>query len=254
MSTQTTTQPAALPAADIHVATEKTSGGDLAIQPINRSSVRFEFQGKQFYVDPSGDADWDRMPKADYIFVTHEHGDHFDLAAIEKIAQPSATVYTTEASIKKIEDDRAKFANLPAHIEPIVAGQITKFSVSDSDTIRSDFTVEAVPAYNVSEAKKNFHPKDRGDVGYVLTFGDTRVYIAGDTEATPEMKALKNIDIAFLPCDPRYTMSVEECAAAANVLQPKIFYPNHQGPSNPNDVKKLLAGEKGIDVRVLPLP
>ena len=257
-----------------NLAVEKTSGGDLAIQPINRSSVRFEFRGQQYYVDPSGDADWDRMPKADVIFVSHEHGDHLDLAAIAKITQKHTVVYTSAATIEKVKSEKDKPENLPTFYL-IVHGKPKKLrnidvtywnlamldasgphisELQDGDDKPFDITVEAVPAYNMSEGKLNFHPKDRKDNGYVLTFGNKRVYIACDTEATPEMKALKNIDIALLPCDPRYTMSVEEAVEAAKIIKPKIFYPYHQGPSDPNEAAKLLAGEKEIEVRVLSLP
>jgi len=254
MMTGTTTQPATQPA-KINVAVEKTSGGDLTIQPINRSSVRFEFKGKQYYVDPSGEADWDKMPKADFIFVTHEHGDHLDLAVIDKIKKDGTVVYTSAASLKKINGERpttapSAFSSKKATTE---RPEFTLIAVGETKKI-GGITLEAVPAYNVSEERKNFHSKDRKDNGYVLTFGDKRVYVAGDTEETPEMKALKKIDIAFLPCDPRYTMSTKEAAQAARTLKPKIFYPYHQGPSDPNEVKKLLANEKGIEVRVYSLP
>ncbi|MCL2701548.1 MAG: MBL fold metallo-hydrolase [Phycisphaerae bacterium] len=250
MTTKTTTQPTSQPAAEINVAVEKTSEGDLTLQPINRSSVRFEFKGKQYYVDPSGEADWDRMPKADIIFVTHEHGDHLDLAVIRTITKKDTVVYTSAASLKKVQESQAK------EEEAKSAPKLPKFGLIQVGETKEfgDITVSAMPAYNVSEERKNFHPKSRQDNGYVLTFGDKRVYVAGDTEETPEMKALKDIDIAFLPCDPRYTMSVKEAAEAARTLQPKIFYPYHQGPSDPNEVKDLLKDEKNIEVRVFPLP
>ena len=266
----TTTQPAA----EKNVTVEKTAGGDLTIQPINRSSVRFEFKGKQFYVDPSGDADWDHMPKADYIFVSHEHGDHMDLQAISRILQDHTAIYTSRAGMEAYMKAENKPMGHPFRL--IAVGETKKLVMAEgkedgdpkkpvmvawevNDRNRStfppiDITVEAVPAYNISEGKLNFHPKDRKDNGYVLTFADKRVYIACDTEATPEMKALKNIDIAFLPCDPRYTMSVEEAVEAAKILNPKIFYPYHQGPSDPAEAKKLLADEENIEVRVFALP
>jgi L-ascorbate metabolism protein UlaG (beta-lactamase superfamily) len=117
----------------------------------------------------------------------------------------------------------------------------------------ADISVEAVPAYNLDPARP-FHPKERKDNGYVLTFGDKRVYVAGDTEGTPEMKALKNIDIAFLPINLPYTMTPQAAAEAAKAFRPKILYPYHQGKSDPNEVKRLLAAEKDIEVRVLALP
>ena len=117
-----------------------------------------------------------------------------------------------------------------------------------------DITVEAVPAYNIKPERLRYHPKQRKDNGYVLTFGDKRVYVAGDTEGTPEMKALKDIAIAFLPINLPYTMPPKEAADAARAFKPKILYPYHQGKSDPKAVKKLLADEKRIEGRVLALP
>jgi L-ascorbate metabolism protein UlaG (beta-lactamase superfamily) len=119
-----------------------------------------------------------------------------------------------------------------------------------------DVTVQAVPSYNMVRTQPNgqfYHPKGR-DNGYVLRFGDKRVYVAGDTEAIPEMKTLRRIDVAFLPINLPYTMPPEEAAAAARAFKPRILYPYHQGKSDPAEVKRLLADEKGIEVRVLRLP
>jgi L-ascorbate metabolism protein UlaG (beta-lactamase superfamily) len=117
-----------------------------------------------------------------------------------------------------------------------------------------DITVEAVPAYNLTADRLRFHPKDRKDNGYVLTIGGKRIYVARDTEGTPEMKALKDIDIAFLPINLPFTMPPAEAADAAKAFKPKVLYPYHQGKSDPQEVKKLLADEKTIEVRVLALP
>lgn len=219
---------------DKNVAVEKTSQGDLTIQPINHSAIRFAFKGKQYYVDPAGEADWDKMPKADAILVTHEHGDHLNPRVIDQIRKEGTLVYTNASSVKK-------------------AGFGQAIEVGERKAIL-DITVEAVAAYNMSAERLKFHPKDRKDNGYVLTFGDKRVYVAGDTEGTPEMRALKDIAIAFLPINLPYTMPPQEAADAARAFKPKVLYPYHQGKSDPAEVRKLLAGEKAIEVRVLPLP
>ena len=198
------------------------------------SAIRFALNDKQYYVDPSGSADWDRMPKADAILITHEHGDHLAPKIIDRIRKDSTLIFANASSVKK-----AGFGQV------IEVGQNRKIL---------DITVEAIPAYNLTAERLRFHPKARKDNGYVLTFGDKRVYVAGDTEGTPEMKALKNIDIAFLPINLPYTMPPKEAADAARAFKPKILYPYHQGKSDPNEVKKLLADEKAIEVRVLPLP
>ena len=220
--------------ADINVAVEKTSAGNLTIQPINHSAIRFEFKGKQYYVDPAGEALWDKMPKADAIFITHEHFDHLAPKVIDRIRKQGTVICANAASVKKAGGD-----------ETIEVGQSKKVL---------DITVQAVPAYNLSPDRLRYHPKDRKDNGYVLTFGDERVSVAGDTEGTPEMKALKDIAVAFLPINLPYTMPTKEAADAARAFKPKILYPYHQGQSDPNEVKRLLAEEKGIEVRVLPLP
>ena len=220
--------------ADKNVAVEKTSQGDLTLQPINHSALRFAFKGKQYYVDPAGEADWDKMPKADAILITHEHGDHLNPAVIDKIKKDGTLVYANASSVKK-------------------AGVGQTLEVGERKQVL-DVTVEAVAAYNLNAERLKFHPKERKDNGYVLTFGDKRVYVAGDTEGTPEMKALKDVAIAFLPINLPYTMPPPEAADAARAFKPKILYPYHQGRSAPAEVKKLLADEKAIEVRVLPLP
>ena len=220
--------------ADINVAVEKTSAGNLTVQPINHSAIRFEFKGKQYYVDPAGEAPWDKMPKADAILITHEHFDHLNPKVINRIKKDSTLIFANASSVKE-----AGFGQV------IEVGQSRKVL---------DITVQAVPAYNLTAERLRFHPKARKDNGYVLTFGDKRIYVAGDTEGTPEMKALKDIDVAFLPINLPYTMPPKEAADAARAFKPKILYPYHQGQSDPNEVKKLLADEKAIEVRVLPLP
>jgi len=111
-----------------------------------------------------------------------------------------------------------------------------------------------VPAYNLNPARQQFHPKARKDNGYILTFGDKRVYVAGDTEVTPEMRALKDIAIAFLPISLPNAAQSNDVADVARVFKPKILYPYHQGKSDPAEVKRLLADVPEIEVRVLALP
>jgi L-ascorbate metabolism protein UlaG (beta-lactamase superfamily) len=213
---------------------ETTSEGNLAVEPINHSAIRFAFKGRQYYVDPAGETDWAKMPKADAIFVTHEHFDHLDPKVIDQIKKENTLVYANASSVKQ-----AGFG------QTIEVGRRVKVL---------DITAEAVPAYNINPDRQKYHPKNREDNGYVLTFGDKRVYVAGDTEGTPEMRALKDIDIAFLPINPPYTMEPKDAAEAARAFRPKILYPYHQGKSDPAEVKKLLADETMIEVRVLPLP
>ena len=187
----------------------------------------FTYGGKVIHVDPiSGAADYTRLPKADLVLVTHEHGDHLDAKAIEAISTESTVVAVNSGSAKA----------LPKAI--VLANGETRTLVG--------LKVEAVPAYNL---EKSFHPKGAGN-GYVITFGDKRVFVAGDTENTPEMKALKQIEVAFLPMNLPYTMTPEMEADAAKAFRPKILYPYHFSSTDTSILVNLLKDEKGIEVRV----
>jgi L-ascorbate metabolism protein UlaG (beta-lactamase superfamily) len=217
-------------------ATEKTNAGPLVIRPLTHGSLLFEFKGKNYYVDPAGSFAWSTLPKADLILITHEHGDHCSPETVAQIRKRETIIAANAASA-------AKFP-----------GALTLKNGDRKKLL--DVTVQAVPSYNLVRTQPNgqfYHPKGR-DNGYVIRFGDKRVYVAGDTEAIPEMKALRRIDIAFLPINLPYTMPPEEAAAAARAFKPRILYPYHQGRSDPAALQRLLAGEKGIEVRVLKLP
>jgi L-ascorbate metabolism protein UlaG (beta-lactamase superfamily) len=213
---------------------EKTADGDLAIQPINHSALRFEFKGKQYYVDPAGQADWASMPKADAILITHEHADHLSPPTVNTLKKEGTVILTNESTAKK-------------------AGFGDVFNVGENKQVL-DVKVEAIPAYNMTADRLRYHPKERKDNGYIFSIGGKRVYVAGDTEGTPEMKALKDIDIAFLPINLPFTMPPQEAAEAAKAFKPKLLVPYHQGRSDPAEVKKLLADTKEIEVKVLALP
>ena len=215
------------------VDTIQTSAGTLKITFIGHGSLMFDFDGKIIYVDPySKLADYSTLPKADLILITHEHRDHLDPAALEAVRTEKTAVVLNEASSKEVK-----------------GGLVMKNGeVQTVDGIR----IEAVPAYNIVHKRPNgqpYHPKGVGN-GYVLTFGDKRVYVAGDTENIPEMKALRGIDIAFLPMNLPYTMTPEMVADAAQAFQPKVLYPYHYGETDPSELVKLLEGQKGIEVRI----
>lgn len=207
--------------------TIKTAGGDLKIAFIGHGTLMLNYAGKIIYVDPvSMYADYTTLPKADLILVTHEHGDHLDMNAIQAVSKPSTEIInnTSAAAI-------------------LVNGAVMKNGETKSVL---GFKVEAVPAYNFD---KSFHPKGVGN-GYVLTFGDTRVYVAGDTENVPEIKALKNIDVAFLPMNQPFTMTPEQVADVARAVRPRILYPYHFGETDTGKLVELLKPEKGIEVRI----
>jgi sugar lactone lactonase YvrE/L-ascorbate metabolism protein UlaG (beta-lactamase superfamily) len=210
----------------------KTSAGDLKITFIGHGTLMFTFSGKTIHVDPvSREADYTDMPKADIILITHEHGDHLDTKAIEILRTESTQLVLTKTCAERI------------------AGLV--MSNGDVETIQG-LKIEAVPAYNIvhmRSAGNPFHPKGRGN-GYIITFGDKRVYVAGDTENTPEMKRLRNIDVAFLPMNLPYTMTPEMVADAAKAFKPKILYPYHFGQTDPKKLVELLKDSKGIDVRI----
>jgi len=210
----------------------KTSAGDLKITFIGHATLMFTFGGKTIHVDPVGGEDaYAGMPRADIILLTHEHGDHLDTKAIEILHKQGTQLVLTKACAES------------------VAGLV--MANGDVKTVQG-FKIEAVPAYNIvheRSAGNPFHPKGRGN-GYIITFGDKRVYVAGDTENTPEMKQLKNIDVAFLPMNLPYTMTPEMVADAAKAFKPKILYPYHYGQTDPNKLVELLKDSKDIEVRI----
>jgi len=193
----------------------------------------FSFAGKIIHVDPfSKVADYLTLPKADIILLTHEHYDHLDLPALNSVRTGNTDVVLTETCAKQIK------------------GGIVMRN-GEGKTVQG-VQIEAVPAYNLIHKRDDnqpFHPRGLGN-GYILTFGDKRVYVAGDTENTPEMKALQNIDIAFLPMNLPYTMTPEMVADAAKAFRPKILYPYHYGETDTAKLVDLLKDDKEIEVRV----
>ena len=211
----------------------KTKAGDLEITFIGNGTLMFTFGGKVIHVDPVGQyADYRKLPKADLILITHEHGDHLDAKAVATLRQPETQIVANPAGAAK----------LPG---AVILKNGEKKTVAG-------LQIEAVPAYNLMHKRESgepFHPKGR-DNGYIITFGDKVVYVAGDTENHPEMKALQNIDIAFLPMNLPYTMTPEMVADAAKAFKPKILYPYHYGKTDPAKLVELLKGNKEIEVRV----
>lgn len=211
--------------------TIKTSGGDLEITCIGHGTLMLTFGGKVIHVDPFGEqADYSKLPKADLVLITHDHFDHLDPAALQKIRTTNTVIVCTEKCAGKVKD-----------------GKVMKNG--DSQTLLG-IKIEAVPAYNMGKGGgRIFHPKGEGN-GYILTIGDKRVYVAGDTENTPEMKALTKIDVAFLPMNLPYTMTPEMVADAAKAFKPAILYPYHYSETDPAKLVALLKDAKDIEVRV----
>jgi L-ascorbate metabolism protein UlaG (beta-lactamase superfamily) len=210
-----------------------TAKGDLEITFLGHGTLMMTFGGKTIHIDPYGEvADYATLPKADLVLVTHEHYDHLDPQALKAILKPDTVIVGS----------RDCAAKLPGAVIMVNGDKRTVCGLS----------VEAVPAYNIAHKRPDgnpFHPKGAGN-GYAVTFGDKRVYIAGDTENTPEMKTLRSIDVAFLPMDLPYTMTPEQVAEAAKALRPKILYPYHYGDTDAGKLVKLLQGDKAIEVRI----
>jgi L-ascorbate metabolism protein UlaG (beta-lactamase superfamily) len=209
-----------------------TSAGTVEIHFIGHASLMFKINGYVIHVDPvKTQYPYEFLPKADMILVTHEHGDHFDPTLIAEMKKPETILLCSEACAKKLTwgmvmkpGDRQEFNNI---------------------------VVEATYAYNIvneSSPGNPFHAKGSG-VGYILTIGGKRFYIAGDTENIPEMKALKNIYVAFLPMNLPYTMTPAMVADAALAFKPKILYPYHFGDTDTKQIVDLLK-DSGIDVRI----
>jgi|SRR5690554_1008412 len=211
----------------------KTSEGDLEITFIGHGSLMFNFNGTIIHADPySKLADYSELPDADIILVTHHHGDHFDPEAIKEIRKENTIVILTELCAENFDGGTI-----------MKNGDIQKIN---------EIEIEAVPAYNLVHMRDNgepFHVKGTCN-GYVITFGDKRVYVAGDTENTPEMKSLKDIDIAFLPMNLPYTMTPGMVADAVKSFKPKILYPYHFGETNVSELTDLMKDEKDVEIRL----
>jgi len=214
----------------------RTSQGDLEITFFGHGSLLFRYGGMNVYVDPfSRVADYAKLPKADVIFITHEHRDHLDPAALGHIRTKTTSVVHTVLCQGAIEGGQA-----------MRNGDVT---------VVQGIGVEAVAAYNLVHHRESGDPFHRcGDGnGYLLTFGGLRVLVAGDTENTPELKALRDIDVAFLPMNLPYTMTPEMVADAARAIGPKILYPYHFGDTDATQLVTLLRDRPEIEVRIRPL-
>lgn len=211
----------------------KTASGDLAITVIGHASLMLQYGNTVIHVDPfSRMADYAALPKADLILITHEHADHLDPTALSKIRTANTAILLSKKCAGRI------------------AGGVV-MNNGDVQTVRG-IKVEAVPAYNIVHRREDgqpYHPRGIGN-GYVMTFADKRVYVAGDTEDTPEMKALTDIDCAFLPMNVPYTMTPEMAANAAMAFKPKALYPYHMGETDASRLVELLKNSPGIEVRI----
>ena len=212
---------------------ETPGGKTVVIHHIKHASVYIEYDGKHIYIDPVGQlepkTDFSLYPKASLLMVTHEHFDHYDDLALNKLAGAGTAVYANR----------------------VVRGKYTRgvaLENGDSAKFSSDIKIWAVPAYNTTSGREQYHPKGR-DNGYILQLDGLRIYLAGDTEDIPEMDDLKDIDIAFLPCNQPYTMTVDQLVNAARRIKPRVLFPYHYGDTSIMQTVLKLKGS-GIDVRI----
>lgn len=206
-------------------------GKNLQLTFIKHASLLLTFEGKNIYVDPVSDyADYSLLPKADVVLITHEHADHLDPKAISAVEKEGTVIVANASSRQKL--GKGLIMKNGDRLQPV-----------------EWMSIEAVPAYNTTPGREIYHPRER-DNGYVLTLGGSRIYIAGDTEDIPEMEKLKDIDIAFLPVNQPYTMTVPQAARAARVIMPKIFYPYHYSNTPIEELKQALQDTPGIEVRI----
>ena len=206
----------------------------LKFYALTHASIRIQYDGKEVEIDPvtklgNKAIDYSSMPKADYLLVTHEHFDHFN-----------------QEAIKLLTGDKTRFITNKRCAEIYGSGEVMKNG--DKIQVDDNFMIEAVPAYNITEGRTQFHPKGR-DNGFILTVDGLRIYIAGDTENIPEMADIKDIDVAFLPCNQPYTMTTEQLVKAAKMIKPKVLFPYHYGQTDISDIPAQLKAE-GIEVRI----
>lgn len=210
----------------------QVDGGEVVIHPVDHASMVLETPGGVIHVDPVGGAEkYAALPAPTLILITHEHGDHFDLPTLE--ALPAVRLITNAAVHDKLPEAMKERASIMANGDMAEA---------------IGMQIEAIPAHNTTEDRMQYHPVGR-DNGYVLTIGGKRVYIAGDTEPVPEMLALENIDIAFLPMNLPYTMTVEQAAEAVSAFKPAVVFPYHHRGSDLQEFARLVSeGGSGAQV------
>lgn len=222
---------------DLRTETYKTNdGATVTFKFFGHASLAIETEGKWIYLDPvSQYGDFKKEHKAAAIFITHSHYDHLDAKAIDYLTEERTLIFCDKTSAEQLNTKRS-----------------TVMKPGKEITLFSHIKVEAVPAYNITPGHTQFHPKAREDCGYIFTIGGSRIYISGDTENTTDLKALKNIDIAFLPVNQPFTMTIDEAVDAVKAIHPKVFYPYHYGGSDQKtDIDKLTEECKPYtDVRI----
>ena len=214
----------------------ETSDGPVAIRPIYHASLVLAFRHQAIYLDPTGGAGRYRdLPRPDLVLLTHEHPDHLDIPTLEGVVSAETRILGAAVAVRELQGPLARKAST------IAQGDHVTFN---------DVGITALPAHNLSPDRLKFHPRGVGN-GYLLGFGDKTVYVSGDTEDIPEMRALAGVDVAFLPMNLPYTMTGPQAAGAVRAFRPKVVYPFHYLGGNENEVfAEALRGEAGIEVRL----
>ena len=228
---------AGLPAAEPTLTGDRiaTPDGDLVIHPINHATLALGWKQLTIFVDPVGGAQrFAGLPSPGLILLTDLHGDHLNANTLKAVATDSTQLVAPPAVADQLP------ANLRPRTTVLTNGQTTSLL---------GLKIEATPAYNLAPDKQRFHAKGRGN-GYLITLGEKRVYLSGDSEDIPEMRALKGIDVAFLCMNLPYTMTVEQAASAVHEFKPKIVYPYHCRGSDLEKFKKLVGDTAGVEVRI----
>jgi len=215
--------------------------GDIAIHPINHATFVMSWNGKTIYVDPVGGVEpFAHFDPPDLILITHIHGDHTSSETVSGVSTDSTLIVAPTSVADKLGDA------IPGEMAIVANGESLE---------RAGVQIEAIPAYNLSEDRQGFHPKERGDNAYVVTLGGSRIFVSGDTEDIPEMRALKDIDAAFVCMNLPYTMTVEQAADAVLEFAPRVVYPYHYrgqgGMSDLEAFKTIVAANPKIEVRFL---
>ncbi|MCP4756424.1 MAG: MBL fold metallo-hydrolase [Proteobacteria bacterium] len=212
----------------------QTDQGDLLVVPIKHATFVMQWNSKTIYVDPVGGAKaFENVPPPDLVLLTDTHPDHLNVGTLKAVTTENTQLVIPSAASKQTAGLNRETTILANHETANLLGM----------------SIEAVPMYNLTQKRSIFHPKGRGN-GYLLTMGGKRIYIAGDTEDIPEMRKLKNIDLAFVCMNLPYTMDVKQAADAVLEFKPKIVYPYHYRGQDTQLFKKLVAKDNGIQVRL----
>jgi L-ascorbate metabolism protein UlaG (beta-lactamase superfamily) len=220
-------------------------GGDLIIHPVHHGTLVMTWNERTIYVDPAPAPGQDReasaaaafkaFPAPDIILVTDIHGDHLSIPTLMDVAKPDTRIVAPQAAVEIFPSNPLR-------------GKAMRLSNGRTITVRG-IQIEAVPMYNLTKDRLQYHEKGRGN-GYVLTIGGKRIYVAGDTEGVPEMRALRNIDVAFIPMNLPYTMTPKEAADAVRAFKPRVVYPYHFGKSDVSEFTRIVGSDAGVEVRV----